>query len=198
MPDAKGYRMQRAQIKSSARQRFNRGVTLVELMVTIVILAILAAIGMPAMARFINDTRVSGTTNEFVSALNLARMEAIKRGRLVTVCRSTNPESEAATCTSGSDWSTGWIVFIEDSSGGALGTNVAADNILTRRGTLTTNVNAQVNNTTPITYNGTGLPVGNLTGISINFNYNGGCARAVSISRSGRVTVIPDGTPCGS
>ena len=191
--------MQQVQNKLSAIKRLNRGVTLVELMITIVILGILAAVGMPAMARFLNDTRVSGTTNEFVSALNLARMEAIKRGRLVTLCRSTNPEVGAATCTSGSDWSTGWIVFVETSSGGALGTNVVEANILARHGVLATNVNAQANRTVPVTFNATGEPIGNFTGITFNFNYGSNtCNRAVTISRSGRVTVIPDGTPCGS
>lgn len=188
--------MQRARIKSSAVQQFNRGVTLIELMVTIVILAILAAVGMPAMARFINDTRVSGTTNEFVSALNLARMEAIKRGRLVTVCRSTDPEVGAATCTSGSDWSTGWIVFVEASSGGALGTNVEPDNILARHGALSAGVYAQQQGgkTDPITFNGTGEPIGKFAGGSFNFSHDDTAVspRQLCMSRSGRVKVIKD------
>ena len=179
----------------TVKPRCNRGVTLVELMVTISIMAILLAIGVPAMGRFIHDTRTSNVTNEFVNALNLARSEAVRRNRLVTVCRSANPEAATPSCDNGSDWSTGWVVFVESSSANTHG--VAAENLLARHGVLTTNVNAQATLTTPVTFNATGEPVGNFAGISFNFNYNSGCAREVAISRSGRVTVTPDGTPCG-
>lgn len=72
--------MQRADFKLVVNRRISRGVTLVELAVVIAIVGILAAFSVPSMARFINDTRVSNATNELVNAINLTRMEAIKRG----------------------------------------------------------------------------------------------------------------------
>ena len=189
--------MQHTQTTLSVIRRFNRGVTLIEAMIVIVILAILAAVGIPAMGQFTKDTRASNVTNEFVNAVSTARTEAIRRGRLVTVCRSTTPEAALPTCDTGSDWSPGWVVFVETSS--AAPNTVTAANLLSRHGVLTTNVNAQeLVKTIPITFNATGEPVGNFTGVSFNFNYNGGCGRQVDISRTGRVTVTPDGTPCGN
>ena len=62
-----------------------RGFTLVELMVTIAVVAILATVAVPGFRDLIRNNRVTAQTNEIVSALNFGRTEAIKRGRSVTV-----------------------------------------------------------------------------------------------------------------
>jgi type IV fimbrial biogenesis protein FimT len=55
------------------------GFTLLELMVTIAILAIVAALGTPSLANIIRDNRVTAQANDLVSLLTLARSEAVKR-----------------------------------------------------------------------------------------------------------------------
>ena len=86
------------------------GFTLVELMVTLVIAAILLTAGVPSFNTLIKNNRLTTSNNELVSALNLARSEAIKRGLRVTVCKS----SDQASCdTSGTGWQQGWIVFTD-------------------------------------------------------------------------------------
>ena len=62
-----------------------RGFTLIELMVTIAVVAILTTVAVPGFRDLIRNNRVTTQTNEVVSALNFARTEAIKRGRSVTV-----------------------------------------------------------------------------------------------------------------
>jgi len=84
-----------------------KGFTLLELMVTISVAAIILSFGVPGFMSFIANNRAVTDTNDLVTALNLARSEATRRGSAVTVCSSTN----GTTCNGDGDWSTGWIVL---------------------------------------------------------------------------------------
>ena len=84
----------------------NRGFTLFELMVTIAVAAIILSFGVPGFMSFIDNNRATTDTNDVVTALNLARSEATRRGSTITVCSSAN----AATCSGSNDWSSGWVV----------------------------------------------------------------------------------------
>lgn len=86
--------------RPSARR--SAGFTMIELLMTIVVIAILSAVAVPAMREFNVRANVSTTTNDIVVALNLARSEAVKRGRMVSVVRT------------GSSWSNGWTVQTDD------------------------------------------------------------------------------------
>ena len=98
----------------------SRGFTLVEMLVVMTISAILIAAAVPAFQWTIARNRISDATNQLLSHLEYARMEASRRGNTVSLCRSTNPNaavaalacSSAATATAdGNDWAAGWIVF---------------------------------------------------------------------------------------
>lgn len=84
------------------------GFTLVELMVTIAVLAILLMIGVPNFSAVIASNRLSTGANELVASLQLARMESMRRNTRVIVCRS----ADQATCSTGTTW-TGWITFVD-------------------------------------------------------------------------------------
>lgn len=83
------------------------GLTLVELLLTIVVLTVLLATGVPSFMEFIKNNRLIGQTNDVVIAIQLARNEAIKRGSMTVVCASANQ----TTCSGNDNWTTGWIVF---------------------------------------------------------------------------------------
>jgi type IV fimbrial biogenesis protein FimT len=91
------------------------GFSLVELVVTMAVAAILLAIATPSLAQFFRTNRVASATNELVLSLQLARAEAARRGRDVSLCRST----DGSTCASGTGWSAGWIVFQDANTTGA-------------------------------------------------------------------------------
>lgn len=96
------------------------GFTLVELMITLVIAAILLTQAAPSFSEFLQNNRLTTVTNNFVAAANLARSEAIKRGRNATVCVSSNSMSANPTCTGGNDWALGWLVWIDIDGDGIL------------------------------------------------------------------------------
>ena len=83
------------------------GFTLIELLVTIALVATLLAISLPSMARYVASVRLTTASNEFFSALVLARSEAIKRSSRVVLCKS----ADGATCAAAGGWEQGWIVF---------------------------------------------------------------------------------------
>lgn len=92
----------------STTERRQRGLTLIELLVGVAVVAIITTVGVPQFRGFIaNQNRVAGT-NDVVMSMMLARSEALKLVRHVTICAS----KDGNTCaTNVSDWRHGWIVF---------------------------------------------------------------------------------------
>lgn len=83
------------------------GFTLVELMITLVVAGVILAIGVPSFTTAIRNNRISAMSNQLVSALSLARSEAVKRSETVTFCATTN----GTTCAASTNWQTGWIIL---------------------------------------------------------------------------------------
>ncbi|MBU6438541.1 MAG: GspH/FimT family pseudopilin, partial [Betaproteobacteria bacterium] len=93
-----------------------RGVTLIELMVVLALIAILLTIGVPSYQSFTTSNRMSGELNNLLGDLQYARAEAIKLGRPVVVCTS----SDGATCTGASNWMVGRIVYADVNNDGTV------------------------------------------------------------------------------
>lgn len=74
--------------------------TLLELLVAVVVIAIMAAVAMPSFREMIERNRLTAAANEIVAVLQTAKVEAIRRNAQVDVCPTTDGES----C-SGADWS---------------------------------------------------------------------------------------------
>jgi len=91
--------------------RLPRGFGLIELMIVVAIVVILTMIALPSYQHLIQLNRVSTDTNNLLSAFNLARNEAVARGRPVTVCASAS--GTACDGTGTDNWSSGWIVFTD-------------------------------------------------------------------------------------
>jgi type IV fimbrial biogenesis protein FimT len=76
----------------------NRGFTLIELMITIAIAAILMALAAPSFTRVIQDNRVTTQANDLLTSIAVARSEAIKRAQNVSITPT------------GNDYANGWCV----------------------------------------------------------------------------------------
>lgn len=88
--------------------RSARGVTLVELLTTLTVIAVLGALAVPSFRTLHSDAERTATVNRFFHALFLARSEAIKRGAVVSVCKS----PDGAVCAPDAQWTAGWLVFV--------------------------------------------------------------------------------------
>jgi type IV fimbrial biogenesis protein FimT len=89
----------------------HQGFTLIELMVTLSIAAILMAIAAPSFVEMTRRNRIVTYTNTFMGSLSYARSEAIRRGSPISVCHS----NDGLSC-SGS-WNDGWIIFVNPNGG---------------------------------------------------------------------------------
>jgi type IV fimbrial biogenesis protein FimT len=87
-----------------------RGFTVIELMVTIIVLAILLVVGIPSFRNATLSTRLTALSNDLVGAVQLARSEAIKRNQVVRLCVS----ADGSTCATAGGWDQGWIVLSDD------------------------------------------------------------------------------------
>lgn len=126
------------------------GFTLIELIITVAIAAIVLTIGIPSFNATIRQNRLITTTNDFAAALSLARSEAIKRGTRVTLCKST----DGTTCVTTGGYDQGWIVFVDNlaaGSGGAAGVHDNNEDIIRVYGKLSGGMTL-VGNTPVINY----------------------------------------------
>lgn len=92
-----------------------RGVTLIELLVALTVLAILLGIAIPSFTSIINGNRLSSNTNELIGAISYGRIQAIRRSQHVVLCRSDNANIANPLCTNLANpvfW-TGWILFVD-------------------------------------------------------------------------------------
>ncbi len=97
-----------------------RGFTVIELLVAVTVSAILLGISVPNFRSFIQNNRIVSATEDFVTAINQARIESLKRGVRVYLCRTGGPHKTDPTCAAklpdgkanaNNDWTPGWLMY---------------------------------------------------------------------------------------
>jgi type IV fimbrial biogenesis protein FimT len=84
------------------------GATLIELVATIGVLAVLSAIAVPGMGSLKRNAVRAATLNDLLHSIYIARNESIARNTIVSICRS----RDGHTCANAApNWNDGWIVF---------------------------------------------------------------------------------------
>ncbi len=172
------------------------GFTLLELMITISIVAIIMTLSTPSARDMIASADRKAAFNQTSSALSLARSEAVNRNTTVTFCASTDHE----TCST--DWSAGQIVFEDPNGDGVvanandiirvfkkLGTNTKLTRIL-RDGTADNGF---------VRYNEAAMLVSNdeASNFTICDDQGAPVAKAIIINGSGQVRIASDSDDSG-
>lgn len=168
--------------------------TLIELMITIAVLAIVVGVAVPNFTVLIEKNRVKTLAEELASSMSVARMEALKRGKRVSVCASTT----GTAC--GGQWTDGWIVIVDGAA-----TDAAAAPVITTPATDILRVQkkigsgariAETNDKKFLRYTSTGMlartdnnPIAiRVSSSDCKSNY----ARKIDINLAGMVSVSPD------
>lgn len=161
------------------------GFTLYELMITITIIGIVLAVGIPNLSEFTQNSRLTSASNDLLSSFQLARSEAARAKTNITICASNNSLDAAANC--GGTFNDGWIIFVD--TDGDLNRAGAGENVLRAFPaapdgvTITTNGGA-----TYFAFAGTGLGRGNVGGVPALQTAMICDDRGVEIAPGGRAT----------
>lgn len=176
-----------------------KGFSLIEMMVVIALLGIFVGIGIPSFTGMVNNNRSVALANELMVSLNSARAEAVKRGKKVSVC----PSTDGSSCAGATAWATGWIVFV-DTAASDLTASPVVGTVLSRKTGIPVGAEfAGISSTDAAVAGGmtfvrfTGLGTAPLvpsnstsaSGFKVKFNgCTGNNAHAVKLSRSGRIS----------
>ena len=185
-----------ATTRRATAKRAELGFTLVELMITISIVAILLSIAVPSYKYVTNANRIASEVNGLLGDMQLARAEAIKQGQSVTVCVST----DAATCTGGTAWRDGWIVFSDPNSNATV--DGAAEPVLRAQKTFNgTDTFSASNSVTAVTFNREGFAINVTNGAILKLQdatANSAWTRCLAITRVGMMWTQMYGTTMNS
>ena len=174
------------------------GFTVIELMITVAIVAILATIAAPSLRDLTQNARMTSLANDLMTDLSVARGEAVKRGVSVTICSSNNGTS----CTA-SEWRYGWIVFAETNLGGTEGSVDSGEGpplkVASKINGADEDPPSLIINPNPyVTFRPTGVTTPGGGGVTNNFllcdsRRTDTVSAAAALNRGRHITVIPSG-----
>jgi len=142
-------------------KRNQTGFTLYELMMTLLIVGVVLSYGIPNLAEFTANSRITSTSNDLHAAFQLARSESARAKTNITICASADPLSDAADCDG--EWSQGYIMFVD--TNGDLARAGVEETILRAHSTAAEGVTLAVaNDATFFSFASSGMGRGNVNG----------------------------------
>jgi type IV fimbrial biogenesis protein FimT len=162
----------------------SRGITLLDLVIAMGIVAVLMAVAVPSYRYVTNANRIAAEVNGLLGDMQFARSEAIKEGQTVTVCVSSNGTScSGATST---NWASGWIVFSDPNNNHVVDAN---ETVYRVQSTLTgTDTFVSNNNVGYVTFNREGF-AGSLAAAGVLFTLHAATPSSAS-TRCLAVTLV--------
>jgi type IV fimbrial biogenesis protein FimT len=176
-------------------RRANRGVTLLEMVTVMGIVAILMGVAVPSYKYVSTSNRIAGEVNGLLGDLQYARAEAIREGQFVSVCAVSSGTTNCVAASAAPSWSGGWKVFTDvDGSGTFNGTdaNIRLQSAFTGTDTLVAN-----NSLSVITFNREGFAVNMTSGTLLTLHATppvSASTRCLSVEMIGLLTTQKAGT----
>lgn len=167
----------------------HKGVSLIELMVTVTIAGIMLTIAAPSLQTFIRSSHIRTVTNGLTGMLNLSRSEAVKRGWPMTLCKTNDVNAATLACNNSATWQDGWIVFSDFDQDGVIDAGESPLRV-GKPDTEKITINGDTNFSNYVTYLPTGVSLGN--GGSADGTLDlclEGLQRIIDISSTGRITI---------
>jgi type IV fimbrial biogenesis protein FimT len=169
-----------------------RGFTLIELLTAIMVLGVLFAMAIPSFREMTRSNRIAAGQNDLITALTLARSEALRRSTTVSVCASTTGTTCVGVSGGPTNWTPGWIAFTDTATAGTLdGTD---DEILQKWGALTGDTQI-TGSASYLTYTTTGMLTAARSFDVFYTACTGANARKVDIALIGLVTPTKSNCP---
>ena len=174
---------------SKTGMRREGGFTLIELMITIGILAIVLAVGVPSYRGIVMDNRMATQANLFATSIKLARSNAVRFQRNATVCSSANFDATVPTCSSNSDWSAGWIVWVDKDRDAT----TDANEIISVSGPVHQASELKSTSANRFTYDGRGFAATAAGDLTLCDSRSGEMGRVIKVNATGRTNISRQG-----
>lgn len=162
-----------------------RGFSIIELMATLAVTAIVLSVGVPSFRAVIMDNRMATQANQFVTSVNLARSAAVRFQRSATICASTDHDAAVPSCAASTDWATGWIVWVDKDRDGA----TDANEVLAVNGPLSPSSTFVSPGSNSFTYNSRGFSLVAGDELTLCDNRAGETGRSIRVNAVGRTNV---------
>ena len=185
--------------RPAARVRL-RGVTLIELLVTLAVVTIVAALGVPSFLRLLARHAIAAQAEELQDAVRVGRNEAMKRAGPVVLCR-TEPGNPGHCAGNGGNWQT-WLLFTDLGRTGAFaaGDAVVRQHVeVSRRMTVASNAASIRFEATGIAHADVDSPVFTLSPAGAAADASGSdraLQRQICVNARGEVAVVAGGVAC--
>lgn len=195
--------------RSQSPRAAHAGFTLIELMVTLAIAAVLAMLAAPSVRDFIVRGKMTNVGNELTASILRSRNEAVTRNSCVTLCMSNATDQAKGQCTAkGRDWQVGWVAFLTPSCNGAANFKTEADTpLILVHETVGADILIQAQGNPPIRrmmFNSRGMP--GLNGASefdviyntVNNPMTAKYGFNICVDKLGRTRTVPTDKACGT
>ena len=172
--------------------KHNAGFTLVEMMITLVVVTILLSAAVPSVSTFIKNNRITSRMNSIITDLHFARSQAVSSGATIIICRSADPAATSPSCGGTQQvWTGGYLIFADDGTHANTVYDAGTDTLLRRGQAATQEVEMHTNitwdNNLRFTYSGATDKNGSAAVMTICDDRGTGHGREIKVMPSGTV-----------